>query len=109
MTTSALHLVIAIDGPAASGKSSTAQRVAQRLGMRHVDSGALYRGVTAAHLRTSPNAELWIEADLLRTAGRVTVAPDDRSFEPRIDGLHIPELRSTDVTRNVSRVAQMGG
>ena len=40
-------LVVAIDGPAASGKSSTAQWVAQRLGFRHVDSGALYRAATA--------------------------------------------------------------
>ena len=37
-------LVIAIDGPAASGKSSTAQWVARRLDVRHVDSGAFYRG-----------------------------------------------------------------
>ena len=41
-------LVIAIDGPAASGKSSTAKRVAAVLGIRHVDSGALYRAATAA-------------------------------------------------------------
>ncbi|PYP67246.1 MAG: cytidylate kinase, partial [Gemmatimonadetes bacterium] len=45
------HVVVAIDGPAASGKSSTAQWVAQRLGFRHVDSGALYRAATAAQLR----------------------------------------------------------
>ncbi len=39
--------VIAIDGPAASGKSSTAAAVARRLGWAHLDSGALYRAVTA--------------------------------------------------------------
>ena len=39
--------VIAIDGPAASGKSSTAQMVAERLGYLHVDSGSLYRAATA--------------------------------------------------------------
>ena len=39
------RIVIAIDGPAASGKSSTAQWVAKRLGFNHVDSGALYRAV----------------------------------------------------------------
>ncbi|HYF28856.1 MAG TPA: (d)CMP kinase, partial [Candidatus Paceibacterota bacterium] len=42
------RVVIAIDGPAASGKSSTAQWVAERLGYRHVDSGSLYRAATAA-------------------------------------------------------------
>ena len=39
-------LVVAIDGPAASGKSSTAKWVASELGVRHVDSGALYRAAT---------------------------------------------------------------
>src|SRR5438128_443218 len=42
--------VIAIDGPAASGKSSTAALVAHRLGWAHLDSGALYRAVTLAVL-----------------------------------------------------------
>ena len=40
--------VIAIDGPAASGKSSTGARVAERLGWAHLDSGALYRAITLA-------------------------------------------------------------
>src|SRR5437899_4187271 len=42
--------VIAIDGPAASGKSSTAEAVARRLGWAHLDSGALYRAITLAVL-----------------------------------------------------------
>src|SRR5437667_11401904 len=42
--------VIAIDGPAASGKSSTAGRVAEQLGWAHLDSGALYRALTLAAL-----------------------------------------------------------
>lgn len=44
------NLVIAIDGPAASGKSSTSAWVAKELGYRHVDSGALYREETARRL-----------------------------------------------------------
>lgn len=44
------RIVIAIDGPAASGKSSTAARVAAQLGFRHLDSGALYRAETARRL-----------------------------------------------------------
>ena len=49
---SARPLVIAIDGPAASGKSSTAQWVAQLLNVHHVDSGAFYRAVTLLALGT---------------------------------------------------------
>jgi len=45
--------VIAIDGPAASGKSSTAGLVAERLGWAHLDSGALYRALTLAALDES--------------------------------------------------------
>ncbi|MBA2432372.1 MAG: (d)CMP kinase, partial [Chthoniobacterales bacterium] len=40
------HVVIAIDGPAASGKSSVAQQLARRLGFIYVNSGAMYRAVT---------------------------------------------------------------
>jgi len=42
--------VVAIDGPAASGKSSTARSVAEALGFQHLDSGALYRGITLVAL-----------------------------------------------------------
>ena len=43
--------VVAIDGPAASGKSSTARAVAEALGFAHLDSGSLYRGVTLVGIR----------------------------------------------------------
>lgn len=49
----ARRFVIAIDGPAASGKSSTAAAVARELGFRHVDSGALYREETARRIGAS--------------------------------------------------------
>ncbi|HHJ98431.1 MAG TPA: (d)CMP kinase, partial [Actinobacteria bacterium] len=39
-------MIIAIDGPAASGKSTVAKAVARRLGVRHLDTGAMYRAVT---------------------------------------------------------------
>ncbi|MGA9115982.1 MAG: (d)CMP kinase, partial [Bacteroidota bacterium] len=44
----ARRLVITIDGPAASGKSTTARRVAARLGYLHLDTGAMYRAVALA-------------------------------------------------------------
>ncbi len=45
------RLIITIDGPAGSGKSTTARRVAEQLGYLYLDSGALYRAVTLAALR----------------------------------------------------------
>lgn len=57
--------VVAIDGPAASGKSSTAARVAAELGLPHVDSGALYRALT------------WLAVDRgLRNASDITAAAE---------------------------------
>ena len=100
--------VIAIDGPAASGKSSTAQWVAQRLSFRHVDSGALYRAATAAQLRrAAPEAE-WTEEEVCDAARAVRLVPKGTSFAPVIDGHALDdELRGTEVTRQVSRVARM--
>lgn len=102
------HAVIAIDGPAASGKSSTAQWVADLLGYLHVDSGSLYRAVTAAALRWAGAPEQWTEAGVLDLAGRVALVPGQTSFVPTIEGLLAEdEIRGADVTRHVSRAAQM--
>ncbi len=100
--------VIAIDGPAASGKSSTAQWVAERLGYLHVDSGALYRALTAATLRSDTPAAEWT-ADLLLSHGhRVTLRPGASAFEALIDGEPAEaELRGSAVTAHVSLAATM--
>jgi cytidylate kinase len=101
-------LVIAIDGPAASGKSSTARLVSQRLGFCHVDSGSLYRAATAAALRRSPDADEWSEEDVRRAVRAVALRPEAGAVVPLLDGEDVAdELRGADVTRNVSRVAQM--
>jgi cytidylate kinase len=100
--------VIAIDGPAASGKSSTAQIVAERLGFLHVDSGSLYRAATAAILRRETDAAAWTEASVLDAARVIDLKAARTSFYPSLDGRAIEdEIRGVDVTRNVSRVAQM--
>jgi cytidylate kinase len=100
--------VIAIDGPAASGKSSTAHWVASVLGYRHVDSGALYRAATAAAVRTGVPATEWNDAFVLDASSGVSLSPRDTSFAPCIDGKDIEaEIRGPEVTRFVSQVAQM--
>jgi cytidylate kinase len=100
--------VIAIDGPAASGKSSTAQMVAERLGFLHVDSGSLYRAATAAMLRREKDATKWTERSVLDAARPVELRAARTSFYPVLEGRAIEdEIRGKDVTRHVSRVAQM--
>ena len=104
------HFVIAIDGPAASGKSSTAAWVAERLRFLHVDSGALYRAATAAQLRRDAAASRWTEARVLEAARGVSLAPRGTSFAPQLDGRDAEaEIRGSDVTRHVSLVAKMPG
>jgi cytidylate kinase len=100
--------VIAIDGPAASGKSSTAQMVADKLGFLHVDSGSLYRAATAAILRRERDPSRWTEAAVLDAAKPVELRAARTSFYPVLDGRSIEEeIRGPDVTHHVSRVAQM--
>lgn len=101
-------LVIAIDGPAASGKSSTAQWVAQLLNVHHVDSGAFYRAITLLALGTGVAPEQWTPEAVLALAHRITWRLTERSVLPLIDGTVQDEaMRDAPVTRQVSRVAQM--
>ena len=117
MTAADLHppadtarIVIAIDGPAASGKSSTAHWVAEQLGYHHVDSGALYRAATAAQLRRGTPAEAWTEQDVLECASRVRLVAVPGAFTPMVGGEPLDdEIRGGEVTRHVSLVAQMPG
>jgi len=102
------HQVVAIDGPAASGKSSTARMVAERLGFCHVDSGSLYRAATAAALRRSADADRWSEEDVRRAVSDITLCAVAGAVVPLLAGEELgEELRGAEVTRHVSRVAQM--
>ena len=102
------YAVVAIDGPAASGKSSTAEWVARELGFCHVDSGALYRAATAAAIRTGIPAEAWTWRDVLDAASIVTLASSGSAMVPYLDGAPAEaEIRSAAVSASVPRVASM--
>ena len=82
--------------------------VAEKLGFLHVDSGSLYRAATAAMLRLDKDASRWTEQSVLDAARPVELRAARTSFYPFLDGKAIEEeIRGPDVTRNVSRVAQM--
>jgi cytidylate kinase len=99
--------VVAIDGPAASGKSSTAGAVAKALGFAHVDSGALYRAL--AWVASVAGVES--AADILAAAMRHHVALQRVGLDVlvRIDGVDDVEaaIRSPAVNARVSAVAAM--
>jgi cytidylate kinase len=105
--------VIAIDGPAASGKSSTAGRVAERLGWAHLDSGALYRALTLAALDNlgeggRRKGEEWPAQQVVAMAERLPVrlVLVGNRFRPEVAGADVEEaIRGERVTRFVSMLA----
>lgn len=102
--------IIAIDGPAGSGKSSTARAVAQALRFAHVDSGAVYRAITLIALDQLGPASTWSADAVVAAAGAkpVRVNATAGEFEVWIGGLNAePAIRAERVTSEVSRVAAM--
>ena len=101
--------VVTLDGPAGSGKSTTARAVATRLGFRHLDSGALYRALTLALLESDTPEDEW--DDLTEEAMRsldVQVRPRDGGFEVVVGGRPVrEELRTPEVTSRVARLASL--
>lgn len=104
-------IIIALDGPAGSGKSSTAKAVAQRLGYRHLDSGAFYRAITLAALGAGIPPERWEalthdELDRLDVHGRA----NERGYTLTVAGEDVSAaIRSPEVNAHVSRMAAVPG
>ena len=99
--------VIAIDGPAASGKSSVATRLARRLGFAHVNSGAMYRAVTWEILRQQIDASHpeSIEAAVHRMSVDSGFTEAGESFIRINSEMPDLELQTLEVNQNVSPVA----
>jgi cytidylate kinase len=99
--------VIAIDGPAGSGKSTTAKAVARELGLAHLDSGALYRSLTLA----SQKENLPADGNLVEWARQapIELRLSDSGYVPTIGSEDVSEeIRSERVTGGVSGVASVG-
>ncbi|UBH21370.1 (d)CMP kinase [Macrococcus armenti] len=91
---------IAIDGPAAAGKSTIAKRVAEILGMVYVDTGAMYRAMTLLHIQ-QPDKEI---DDLVQLIDLKIV--NDNGQRIYLNGIDVSDrIRENDVTLNVSKVA----
>src|SRR3954464_6987886 len=104
--------VIAIDGPSASGKSSTARAVAEALGFAHLDSGSLYRGVTLVGLREAARKRTSLDQldpeTILRAAEDrgLMLQPDGAGFAAYLEGEPGDEaLRGAEVTARVSAMS----
>lgn len=99
-------LNIAIDGPAAAGKSTVARIVAKRLGFIYVDTGAMYRAVTWKALQSGISPER--KDDLVQMASelRIELLPGELSQQVLLNGEDVTDfIRSVTVNQNVSAVA----
>ena len=96
-------MIVAIDGPAGSGKSTVARGLAQRLGFRYLDTGAMYRALTL--LALEDGADLGDEAALAALARENPVRFDGDRVSVRGEDV-TEEIRSPRVDRVVSTVAR---
>jgi cytidylate kinase len=100
------NLIITIDGPAGSGKSTMAKRLAERLGATFLDTGAMYRAITLAAVRDG--ADLTDEEQLVRVAQghRFDFEAAGGKMLVRVDGGDVTELiRDPELTAKVRHVA----
>lgn len=100
------ELVVAVDGPSGSGKSSTARGVASRLGLRYLDTGAMYRALTWALLQLGVDVE---DPDAVARAAcevRIDSGTDPSAPTIHADGVDVSgPIREQAVTSAVSSVS----
>ena len=101
-------LVVAIDGPAGSGKSTSAMLVAEKLGYLYIDTGAMYRAITFLALQKN----LQDEADIIKLAEQTDLKLDfvDSRTKVFVDNIEITEnIRSPEVNARVSDISKIEG
>jgi cytidylate kinase len=100
-------MIIAIDGPAGSGKSTVARGLARRLGFTYLDSGALYRAVTLVALESGADLDDGVALGSLAAATSIVLHDrQDANVMVLIDGRDVSdEIRSPEVTGASSTVA----
>lgn len=101
-------LVIAVDGPAGAGKSTVAQKLAARLSLAYVDSGATYRAVALKALKAGVEPE--DEPAIAQLIGETEIHVTMEGMEPHVllDGEDVtPDIRTSEVTLAAARVSRL--
>lgn len=99
-------IIVAIDGGAASGKSSSSRALSERFNLLHVDTGSFYRAITAELLRRGVNAANLPEVKAALERLALGTRLEGRSAQMEIDGrIAGDEIRSGEVNANVSHFA----
>ena len=110
----ALPKIIAVDGPAASGKSTLGKRVAESLGYLYFDTGVMYRAITWVALRSGTEISDELAITALAHNTPIDIEPptidDGRGYDVMVQGQDITwEIRSPNVDANVSVVSAYPG
>ena len=101
-------MIIAIDGPAASGKSTTAKLVAKKLNIIYLDTGAMYRTVTLQLLRSNVNFNNSYKVSTILDNMIIDMYDYNGKNVVKLNNEDVSELiRSTDVTKHVSEVSSL--
>lgn len=99
-------MIIAIDGPAASGKSTTARKVAKALGFSYLDTGAMYRAVTLAILENNIQLDNQVYLENFLDSLDMNVSTVDNKTVISLNGQDVSiKIRSIEVTNHVSAVS----
>ncbi len=102
------RLIIAIDGPAASGKSTTAKLVASRLGYLHVDTGAMYRAMTLKVIEAGIDVHDTRTITTLARSTTIRLIPNDGASRVELDGVDVTDkIRTPNVTNAASAVSMV--
>jgi len=101
-------MIIAIDGPAATGKSTSAKLVAQKLGFTYLDTGAMYRCVTLLTLRNNVKINSNDHLDSLLKRFQLDIKNNEDEYIFYLNGEDVSkEIRRSNVTKNVSAVSAL--
>ncbi|GAB6182194.1 (d)CMP kinase [Desulfotomaculum defluvii] len=103
------HKCIAIDGPAGAGKSTVAKRVAEKLNLVYIDTGAMYRAITLKALREGMDLKDTKNLEELARRTKVTLLAGPKQAVLLDDSDVTEEIRSPEVTHHVSSVAKIAG
>ncbi|MDD5766013.1 MAG: (d)CMP kinase [Candidatus Marinimicrobia bacterium] len=105
-----MGIVVAIDGPAGSGKSSTAKEVAKRLGFTYVDTGAMYRAITLLTIRRKISPENSEQVVSLAELIDIRFRWENGNLRTLLNGEDVSdEIRSAEVAQAVSPVSAIAG
>jgi CMP/dCMP kinase len=101
-----MKLRIAIDGPAAAGKSTVAKIVAGRLSYLYIDTGAMYRSLTYKALKSGVDLHNETELTMLLKATKIELEPSENGQLVFLDGVNVTDaIRQSEVTNSVSHAA----